>query len=39
MRRGRVVAVVGVAMMVVVVITVAVGMSVSHGKMLYYNIT
>jgi hypothetical protein len=39
MRRRRVVAVVGVAMMVVVVMTLAVGMGVSHGKMLYYNIT
>ena len=35
MRRGRVVAVVGVAMMVVM----AMGMDVSHAEMLYYNIT
>jgi hypothetical protein len=43
MRRGRVVAVVGVAMMVmvmtVVVMMMAVGMGVRHDKMLYYNIT
>jgi hypothetical protein len=37
MRRRRVVAVVGVAMMIVVM-TLAVGMGVSHRKMLYYNI-
>jgi hypothetical protein len=37
MRQGRVVAVV-VAMMIVVM-TLAVEMGVSHGEMLYYNIT
>ena len=39
MRRRRVVAVMGMAMMVVMVITLAVGMGVNHLKMLYYNIT
>jgi hypothetical protein len=45
MRRGRIVAVVRLAMMVmvmtvvIVVMIVAVGMGVSHAKMLYYNIT
>ncbi len=40
MRRGGVVAVMGVAMMVMVMIIVmTVGMDVSHEQMLHYNIT